>query len=44
MRKFKDVKEGEAFEYKGESYIKTSSDRALGLGGGKIFAPETEVK
>lgn len=41
--KFKDVKEGESFMFKGELYIKTSENRALGLGGGKSFSGDTEV-
>jgi hypothetical protein len=41
---FADLQEGENFVYQCESFIKISSYRALGLGGGRNFDPDTEVE
>lgn len=36
---FKDVEEGQPFEFGEDTYIKTSEDRGLFLGGSRIFNP-----
>jgi hypothetical protein len=42
--KFRNVKEGEVFKYRGKYYFKTGRKRTLLLAKSKIFKPNIEVR